>query len=36
MMVPSIQFAIDLAVLLTWIVLLQALAVFMLNKKTQF
>ena len=36
MTAPSIQFAIDLAVLLTWVVLLQALAVFMLNKKTQF
>ena len=36
MTAPSIQFAIDLAVLLTWVVVLQALAVLMLNKKTQF
>jgi ABC-2 type transport system permease protein len=36
MMIPRIQFTIDLAVLLTWVVLLHALAVFMLNKKTQF
>jgi ABC-2 type transport system permease protein len=36
MMVPDIRFAIDLGVLVVWVVLLQALAVFMLNKKTQF
>jgi len=35
MMVPSILFAIDLAVLLVWVVVLQALAVIVLNKKTQ-
>ena len=36
MMVPSIQFTIDLAVLLVWVVVLQAVAVIVLNKKTQF
>ena len=33
---PSIRFAIDLGVLLAWVVILQAFAVIVLNKKTQF
>jgi ABC-2 type transport system permease protein len=36
MMVPSTQFAIDLGVLLAWAVILQALAVIVLNKKMQY
>jgi ABC-2 type transport system permease protein len=36
MMVPSTQFAVDLGVLLAWVVVLQAVAVIVLNKKTQF
>jgi ABC-type multidrug transport system permease subunit len=36
MMVPSILFAIDLGVLLAWTIILQVLAVIVLNKKTQF
>jgi len=36
MIVPSIWFAIDLGVLLGWVVVLQALAVTVLNKKTRF
>lgn len=36
MTLPSILFAIDLGVLLAWIVVLQVLAVIVLNKKTQF
>jgi hypothetical protein len=36
MMVPSNQFAIDLGVLLAWAVILQALAVIVLNKKMQY
>jgi len=36
MMVPSILFAIDLGVLLAWVVVLQVVAVIVLNKKTQF
>jgi len=36
MMVPSILFAIDLGILLAWVILLQALAVMVLYKKTQF
>jgi ABC-2 type transport system permease protein len=36
MMVPSIWFAIDLGVLLAWAIVLEALAVIVLNKKTQF
>jgi len=35
MMVPSIQFAIDLLVLLAWVIVLQAVAVIVLNKKTE-
>ena len=31
-MVPDIRFAIDLGVLAVWVVLLHALAVFMLNR----
>jgi ABC-2 type transport system permease protein len=33
---PSVQFIIDLGVLIAWIIILQALAVTVLNKKTQF
>jgi ABC-2 type transport system permease protein len=36
MMVPDIRFAIDLGVLVVWVAVLQALAVIVLNKKTQF
>jgi hypothetical protein len=36
MMVPSILFAMDLGILLAWVILLQALAVMVLYKKTQF
>jgi ABC-2 type transport system permease protein len=36
MMVPSTWFAIDLLVLLAWVIVLQAVAVIVLNKKTQF
>jgi ABC-type multidrug transport system permease subunit len=36
MTVPSILFAIDLGVLLAWVVVLQAVTVIVLNKKTQF
>jgi ABC-2 type transport system permease protein len=36
MMVPSIWFAMDLLALLVWIIVLQAVAVIVLNKKTQF
>jgi ABC-2 type transport system permease protein len=36
MIVPSIFFAMDLGVLLAWVVILHALAVIVLNKKTQF
>jgi ABC-2 type transport system permease protein len=36
MMAPSILFAIDLGILLAWVILLQALAVIVLYKKTQF
>jgi ABC-2 type transport system permease protein len=36
MIIPSIQFAIDLGVLLAWIVVLQTLAVIVLSKKTRF
>jgi ABC-2 type transport system permease protein len=36
MMVPSIEFALDLGALLAWTVILHALAVIVLNKKTQF
>jgi len=36
MMVPSTQFAIDLGVLLAWAVILQVLAVIVLNKKMQY
>ena len=35
MMVPSILFAIDLGILLTWVIVLQTLAVILLNKKMQ-
>jgi ABC-type multidrug transport system permease subunit len=36
MLVPSILFAIDLGLLLAWTIILQILAVIVLNKKTQF
>jgi len=36
MMVPTIQYAVDLVVLLIWAVILQTVAVLVLNKKTQF
>ena len=36
MMVPSILFAIDLGVLLAWTIILQVLAVIVLNKKMQY
>jgi len=36
MMVPSILFAIDLLVLLAWVIVLQAVAVVVLNKKMQY
>jgi ABC-2 type transport system permease protein len=36
MIFPSIQFAVDLGVLLIWAVILQTVAVVVLNKKTQF
>ena len=36
MTVPSIELTLDLGVLLAWVVILQALAVIVLNKKTQF
>jgi ABC-type multidrug transport system permease subunit len=36
MMVPSIQFAVDLGILLIWAVFLETVAVVVLNKKTQF
>lgn len=36
MTTPSVIFTADLAILLTWFIVLQALAVVVLNKKTQF
>jgi ABC-type multidrug transport system permease subunit len=36
MMVPSTWFAIDLLVLLAWVIVLQAVAVIVLNKKMQY
>lgn len=36
MMVPSFLFVINLGILLAWVIVLQALAVIVLNKKTQF
>jgi len=36
MKVPSIKFALDLGVLLAWAIILQTVAVIVLNKKTQF
>jgi hypothetical protein len=36
MMVPSILFAIDLGILLAWVIVLQTLAAIVLYRKTQF
>jgi len=36
MIAPSPMYAVDPAALLTWFVVLQALAIIVLNRKTQF